>query len=193
MAEAPTRRDATRNRERLLEAARRVFASDGHDAPLEKVAADAGVSRTTLHRHFPSREALASAVLEENVADIEASAAALADADDGVVELFHRTLDVQIRLPSFALVALSDSPALGALARRTAAAFEPLLDRGRAAGVVHPAVTTRHLMLALPMAMSALAVARRDEGLEVGTETREILHRGLFTTPPPTCPPASAS
>jgi AcrR family transcriptional regulator len=183
MAEAPTRRDATRNRERLLEAARRVFATDGHDAPLEKVAAHAGVSRTTLHRHFPSREALASAVLEENVADIEASAAAL----------FHRTLDVQVRLPSFALVTLSDFPALGDLARRTAAAFEPLLDRGRAAGVVHPAVTTRHLMLALPMAMSALAVTRGEEGDEVGAETREILHRGLFTTQPPACPPASAS
>ncbi|MEL7975241.1 helix-turn-helix domain-containing protein [Isoptericola sp. F-RaC21] len=189
---APTRRDAARNRARLVEAARRVFASDGPDAPLEKVAADAGVSRTTLHRHFASREALASAVLEENVADLEARAAALADTDDGAVVLFHHTLDVQAALPSFALVTLSDSPALGELARRTAAAFEPLLARGRAAGVVHPGVTTRHLMLALPMAMSAFAVERRDDRDALGHEAQEILHRGLFTTPPgrpPTSPP----
>lgn len=181
----PTRRDAARNRARLLVAARQVFATHGPAAPLETVAAEAGVSRTTLHRHFASREALASAVLEQNVADLESRAAALVDADSGVVTLLHHALDVQVASPSFALVALSDSPALGDLARRTAAAFEPLLARGLAAGVVHPGVTTQHLMLALPMAMSALALERHGRGSAEGTQAREIVHRGLFTTAPP--------
>lgn len=184
MAE-PVRRDAARNRDLLLAAARRVFAAEGPGVPLERVAADAGVSRTTLHRHFPSREALASAVLEQNVADLEALAATLADADDGVVTLLHHALDVQVASPSFALVALSDSPALADLARRSATAFAPLLARGLAAGVVHPDVTTQHLMLALPMVMSALALERRDGAAARGTQAREIVHRGLFTTAPP--------
>lgn len=186
MTEAPTRRDATRNRERLVDAARRTFAALGPEAPLEAVAAAAGVSRTTLHRHFASREALASAVLQQNVADIEARAAAVSDADDGVVELFHHVLDVQVGSPMLALlIARGDSPELADLARRTEAAFGPLLDRGRAAGVVHPGVTTRHVMLALPMAMSALAVEGRAADDPRGRDVRQILHRGLFTTEPP--------
>lgn len=186
MTEAPTRRDATRNRERLVDAARRTFATLGPEAPLEAVAAAAGVSRTTLHRHFANREALASAVLQQNVADIEARAAAMSDADDGVVGLFHHVLDVQVGSPTLTLlIARGDSPELADLARRTEAAFGPLLDRGRDAGVVHPGVTTRHVMLALPMAMSALAVEGRAADAPRGRDVRQVLHRGLFTTEPP--------
>src|SRR3982750_4644172 len=44
--------DAPRNRERLIEVASETFASSGVDAPLEKIAKDAGVGIGTLYRHF---------------------------------------------------------------------------------------------------------------------------------------------
>jgi AcrR family transcriptional regulator len=54
----PVRADARRNRDRLLEAAVRTFASDGADVTLDAIAKTAGVGIGTLYRHFPTGEAL---------------------------------------------------------------------------------------------------------------------------------------
>lgn len=58
----PVRADAHRNRQRLLEVARRSFASGGDRVTLEGIARQAGVGIGTLYRHFPTREALVEAV-----------------------------------------------------------------------------------------------------------------------------------
>ncbi|MFI5626551.1 TetR family transcriptional regulator [Nocardioides sp. NPDC051685] len=71
----PTRSDAVRNRDLLVAAAREVLAEQGLDAPMSAVAKRAGVGQGTLYRHFPDRFTLATAVLEENVRDIEQVAA----------------------------------------------------------------------------------------------------------------------
>jgi AcrR family transcriptional regulator len=72
----PLRRDAQRNRERLIAAAREIFAARGLDVPLEEVARAAGVSIGTLYNRFPSRAELVDAVF----ADREATVARLAEA-----------------------------------------------------------------------------------------------------------------
>jgi AcrR family transcriptional regulator len=183
---ARPRRDAARNRELLVDAARSVFSSRGADAPLEDVAAAAGVSRTTLHRHFPSREALTSAVMEQNVTDVETLAADLSAADDGIVPLYHHALDIQLSSPAFAQVVVhADAPDFADLAARTARAFDPLVARGREAGVVHPGVTTRQVLLTFPMALAAVVADRLVERAPSTGDVRAILHRGLFTTAPP--------
>lgn len=69
------RRVAARNRAALIAAAREVFAEQGLNAPLSTVARRAGVGQGSLYRHFADRVALASAVLDENVRQIEAAAA----------------------------------------------------------------------------------------------------------------------
>jgi AcrR family transcriptional regulator len=61
------RTDALRNRDRVLEAARRVFSAGGPKASLETVAKTAGVGIGTLYRHFPTREALFEAVYRREV------------------------------------------------------------------------------------------------------------------------------
>ncbi len=69
------RRVAARNRAALIAAAREVFAEHGLNAPLSSVARRAGVGQGSLYRHFADRVALASAVLDENVRQIERAAA----------------------------------------------------------------------------------------------------------------------
>lgn len=54
----PLRADARRNRERILDAAREVFAECGLDAQIDDVASRAGVGVGTVYRHFPTKEAL---------------------------------------------------------------------------------------------------------------------------------------
>jgi AcrR family transcriptional regulator len=54
----PLRADARRNRERILESARSVFAECGAEAQMDDVARCAGVGVGTVYRHFPTKEAL---------------------------------------------------------------------------------------------------------------------------------------
>ncbi|WP_405804046.1 TetR/AcrR family transcriptional regulator [Streptomyces sp. NBC_00210] len=57
----PLRADAQRNRDKILSAAVRIFAEQGLDAHLERIAKEAGVGTGTLYRNFPTREILIEA------------------------------------------------------------------------------------------------------------------------------------
>ncbi|MGN6502445.1 MAG: TetR/AcrR family transcriptional regulator [Pseudolysinimonas sp.] len=61
------RADAARNRAKLIDAARQVFAQHGGEASLEQIAKAAGVGIGTLYRHFPTRLALLEAVYRDEV------------------------------------------------------------------------------------------------------------------------------
>jgi len=63
--ERPLRADARRNRERILESARAVFAEYGADAQIDDVARQAGVGVGTVYRHFETKEALLVELLRE--------------------------------------------------------------------------------------------------------------------------------
>lgn len=70
------RADGRRNRERIVEVAAELVAKEGAQASLEEIARRAGVGSATLHRHFPSRQALLEAVFRDGVAQLCASASA---------------------------------------------------------------------------------------------------------------------
>ncbi|MFD7688581.1 TetR/AcrR family transcriptional regulator [Streptomyces sp. NPDC059781] len=78
-------RAAAGNRAALVTAAREIYAAHGLDAPLSAIARRAGVGQGVLYRHFPDRDAVAAAVLEENVRQIEQAAAAQDATPDGVL------------------------------------------------------------------------------------------------------------
>jgi AcrR family transcriptional regulator len=60
------RRDAQANRERILEAARAVFAEEGIEASVEQIAQRAGVGMGTLYRRFTTKHDLVEAVIAES-------------------------------------------------------------------------------------------------------------------------------
>jgi AcrR family transcriptional regulator len=70
----PLRRDAQRNRDRILAAAREVFAADGVHATLDDVAAHAGVGVGTVYRRFPNKDALLDELFEERIGEVAALA-----------------------------------------------------------------------------------------------------------------------
>src|ERR1700722_20337839 len=59
----PMRSDAVKNRQRILEAAEEIFATEGLSVPIDTVAECAGVGVGTLYRHFPTKEALFEAIV----------------------------------------------------------------------------------------------------------------------------------
>jgi AcrR family transcriptional regulator len=78
----PLRSDARRNRERLVASARELFASDGVGVSVEEITHHAGLGMGTLYRHFPTKEELVDAVLEDAFAElVELAESAAADED----------------------------------------------------------------------------------------------------------------
>jgi AcrR family transcriptional regulator len=75
----PQRADARRNFEALLAAAREAFAENGTEASLEDIARRAGVGIGTLYRNFPTRDDLFRSVYVEEIAQLAAVAAQVAD------------------------------------------------------------------------------------------------------------------
>jgi AcrR family transcriptional regulator len=70
--ERPLRADARRNRERILEAAREVFAEYGIDAQMDDVARRAQVGVGTVYRHFPTKEALMAELVRQKFRQLAA-------------------------------------------------------------------------------------------------------------------------
>lgn len=67
------RRDAARNRRRVLEAASGLFAERGVcETTMEEIAAQAGVGKGTLYRRYPNKGLLCQALLDEPTRDFQA-------------------------------------------------------------------------------------------------------------------------
>jgi AcrR family transcriptional regulator len=67
------RMDAQRNRERILEVAKKAFTHGGANASLDDIAKEAGIGPGTLYRHFPTRDALIEAVYRTEVEKLAAA------------------------------------------------------------------------------------------------------------------------
>lgn len=76
----PARADARRNRDAVVAAAMRVL-SDDPEASMSQVAAASGLTRTTVYRHFPTREELLRALMTEVAREADAASRAATAGD----------------------------------------------------------------------------------------------------------------
>jgi AcrR family transcriptional regulator len=90
--EKPLRADARRNRERIIKAARHVFADRGLDAQMDDVAKRAKVGVGTVYRHFPTKEALIDALVAEAFERLLVVAKEQAQRDDDAWDALVTTL-----------------------------------------------------------------------------------------------------
>jgi AcrR family transcriptional regulator len=161
----PLRADAARNRRLLLAAAHEAFARDGVSASLDEVARAAGVGPGTLYRHFPTRDELVLAVIDEGLIQIHGLGTALID-DPDPLDALRRWLDAYIEQGSvfqgLARTLASPPPAAGAdstcrLARDAGAA---LVARAAEAGLVRSDV---HIDDVLDMAAAIAWVGEQPD------------------------------
>ncbi|MER6178161.1 helix-turn-helix domain-containing protein [Streptosporangium sp. NPDC001681] len=166
----PLRADAQRNYDRILGAAREVFACHGAGASLKEIARRAGTGSATLHRFFPSRRALLEAVFHDRVEDLCAMAAQHAKESEPGPALFAWLRDLNAYAAGSRGLAASllhdgrDADLLdqneGCQAMITNAARE-LLQRAQQAAAVRPGLLAEDL-LALINAIS-LATEHHDD------------------------------
>ena len=91
------RKDAARNRERVLKAARELFAARGMEATMNDVAHDAGVGVGTVYRRFATKDELVEAIFEDGMAEVVSLAeAALQHPNswDGLVWFIERQCEL---------------------------------------------------------------------------------------------------
>ena len=158
--ERPLRADAARNVERILGAARAVFADIGPQATLEAVAAHARVGRRTLFRRFPNKEELVRAVLEQSITQtlVPVIERALDDEDPhrGLVTVMEATLALVDRERN-TLAAATNSGAL--TAEFTGPVLSPLAElteRARDAGRLRPDLTPDDIVRVMGMLTNVL-------------------------------------
>ena len=157
---APTRslrRDAERNRQRILDAAREVFAAQGLDAGLNEIARHAGLGVGTVYRRFPDKEVLVETVLEDEVASLTTLIEDFFHTDsawEGLTRLLHAVADRQVAHRGFSEAILgSDHHRQFSTAFRTRVGprMVTLIQRAEQQGSLRPGVSVGDLMMLLLM------------------------------------------
>jgi AcrR family transcriptional regulator len=167
------RADARRNHERLVAAARDVFAREGSGASMEAVAREAGVGVGTLYRHFPKRIDVVEAVYRTDVdtlvetaeqvnAELEPWPAVVA-----FLEAFVRYAQGKRTFLNELREAFDKNPDLRTdMADRVQQAAQVVIGRAQDAGLVRDDVDGRDLMEMLgPMCSNARLSADQSERL----------------------------
>ncbi|MFG1609113.1 TetR/AcrR family transcriptional regulator [Actinoplanes sp. NPDC049265] len=152
------RRDAVRNRERLVEAARGAFAERGLDVPLEEIARRAGVSIGTLYNRFPTRNDLAAAVFadrEETVRQVARHALTMPDPWDGFVHFAEQLGRLMAEDRGWTDVAARRGPEIGR------ALMIEVIGRAQAAGALRPDFTLTDMAFVI-WSLTRTITATRD-------------------------------
>ena len=153
VSQAPRRKDAKRNREAIVAAARELFA-EGAEVPLYEVARRAGVGQATLYRNFPDRRDLAAALMLEEMEHTEQLAADHAGDPDAFFVLLRNIVDTIARFRALGELAREDScvgSALDSRRRRLRELLTEPLRAAKAAGTVRCDLTIDDVFLVVLM------------------------------------------
>jgi AcrR family transcriptional regulator len=170
MISTPSTRPGVRRRTTaaILEAAASVFAERGGHASLDHVAAQAEVSRATLYRYFPTRQALldelARVALDETSGRLSDANLQNAACSEGVARAVRALVTVGNHY--IVLVREHVEPNRVEFERRLAAPVRELLEQGQAKGEIRADVPASWLTQAL----FGLVATGLGSGDQLGTE-----------------------
>lgn len=184
-AARPPRSDAIRNRQRLLEAATRVFTDNGIDASVAEIADLAGVGKGTVFRHFPTKEHLMVAVvcrLLDSLTEIGSALAEEPDSEAALWKFMDAGVAAEVADKSFCQAAGrivgQDKLVLEAIERLHRVADE-LVDRARTDKVVREEITGRDVVSLLPGVYHAAAAAAGEPVPGMWHRYLEVVFDGL--------------
>lgn len=180
--EKRVRADAQRSTDALLEAAKKVFAKSGVDAPVREVAEKAGVGIGTVYRNFPTRSDLIAGVFRREVDACVAEATTLANTHPPCEALslwLHRYTQFISTKKGLASALHSGDPAFATLPDYFRESFEPalaaLLHRAAEAGDIGGDVDPYDLLRAI----GNLSVASGEDGAAHIRRIVDLLIQGL--------------
>jgi AcrR family transcriptional regulator len=143
-SERPLRRDAERNRQRILTAAAEVFTERGLDATLDEVARAAGVGIGTVYRRFPDKESLIAALFRDRIDALVTVAEEACAAQDpwqglaGYLEFAAATLAGDLGLRQLMMFGTYERDQVCYARDRMHPVITKLVERAQAAGDLRP-------------------------------------------------------
>jgi AcrR family transcriptional regulator len=158
VTQTPRRKDAQRNRQAILAAARELFA-DGADVPMYEIARRAGVGQATLYRNFPDRRDLAAALLLEEMRHTEQLAADHIDDPDAFFVLLRSIVETIARFQGLGALAREETclgSELHSRRRRLRELLTEPLRAAKAAGTVRCDLTIDDVFLVVLMVRGAI-------------------------------------
>jgi AcrR family transcriptional regulator len=185
-SDRPLRRDAERNRQRILAAAREAFAEDGLSVTLDEIAHRAGVGVGTVYRRFPDKEQLIDALFEDQMTEFaEMAGECLCDQDpwDGLVRFLEQACHVHAcdrGLKEVALTGVHGRERIGRARELMFPLVTRLVQRAQADGSLRPDVEPTDIPL-LQLMLGALSEVTRDVDPEVWRRYFAIVVDGLRT------------
>jgi AcrR family transcriptional regulator len=188
MRQTGTRADARRNRARLLEVATRAFAERGLTVPLDEIARLAGVGPGTLYRHFPTRESLFEAVVQQRLEQlVDAARDQLDSADPGAALFTFIEIMVAEAAPKKDLIDALTGAGIDVHARLATTGAEVrthlglLLTRAQHAHQVRTDITATDLMALIA------GILRSQHGPDTANPARAlaVIRDGMQTSHPP--------
>jgi AcrR family transcriptional regulator len=198
----PLRRDAERNRQRILKAAAEVFTERGLDVSLDEVARHAGVGVGTVYRRFGTKEELIEALFVERVESIAAlaeQAFAMPDPWTGLVCFMEQMAEVladDLGLRQMLMFASYGQNLVSYARQRNAPLVTRLIERAQAAGQVRGDLRQTDLLLIIFMLSDAARLARPVSPdlwrryLTLITDGMRPQRDGVTPLPVPALPPA---
>ncbi|MEU9128786.1 helix-turn-helix domain-containing protein [Kitasatospora sp. NPDC048540] len=193
----PVRRDARRNRELLVTAAREVFSEQGLSAPLDEIARRAGVGNATLYRNFSTRADLIEEVFHGALAATVAAGEQARDAEDawtgmaGYLGAVFAGLAADRGVNDLMTTGIEGVRSLDAVHTHNRETVDLLIRRAQQQGTLRADVTTEDLLVmlaALGRAVPALAAVVPD----VWRRYLTLFLDGLRTVPQEGALPAPA-
>lgn len=187
-ADRPLRRDAVRNRARILEAAGELFAERGLGATLNDLAHHAGLGVGTVYRHFPDKDGLIETLFQARVDELVAiGEACLADPDPwhGLVCALERNLELQAADRGLSELVRDSPMGLDRVIRvreRLLPIGEQLIRRAQAAGSVRTDIDTGDLPV-IQLMVSLVQDASRDVDPSLWRRYLALALRGIATHP----------
>jgi AcrR family transcriptional regulator len=168
-ADRPLRRDAERNRRRILEAAAAAFAERGLAVTMDEIAARAEVGVGTVYRRFPDKELLIEALLEDRLAELVVRAEQALAADDpweALVGFLDYALGLQAADRGVKELLLSTEHGrerISQIRGRLAPVGDELVERAQRAGRMRPDVSGSDLAVVQTMIGAAVDFTRPVE------------------------------
>jgi AcrR family transcriptional regulator len=195
MTQAPVpartlRKDAERNRRRILDAARELFAQQGLGVTLNDVAHHAGVGVGTVYRRFRDKGQLLDELFEEQVRELMVlMEAGVADPDPwrGFTGYITGNLELQSRDRAFREILLytpEGAERLGHVRERMFPLGSRLVQRAKDAGALRTDFQPEDLPLLLMM-LTAVVDSAQDVAPELWRRYLEVVLQGLRAAPDP--------
>lgn len=159
----PLRADARRNRERILASAGELFARLGTEAQMDQIAEHCGLGLGTLYRHFPTKEALVTAIVSQRfdaMAALARSAELIEDPGEAFATVLRSILETADGDAALQVALLEPGRHQGNGTTEAKAEFRAIagqiIDRAIAAGAVRGDLTVADFPLIIGGVMSTM-------------------------------------